>query len=101
MCLHSILIDPKNPKRIFIAISAAGAFRTEDGGKTWKPINRGLHSQYIPDSNAEVGHCVHRIAMHSSRPDRLYMQTNWYWMGSDNSGDSWTQESGEFPTAFT
>src|SRR2546423_14544416 len=64
MCLHTILIDPQNPQRMFIAISAAGTFRTDDGGQTWKPINRGLHSQYIPDPNAEVGHCVHRIAMH-------------------------------------
>ena len=70
MCLHTILLDPTNPQRIFIAISAAGAFRTDDGGKTWRPINRGLHSEYIPDPNAEVGHCVHRIAMHPSRPER-------------------------------
>src|SRR5437870_2450849 len=77
MCLHTILLDPKNPNRIFIAISAAGAFRTDDGGKTWKPINRGLHSQYIPDPNAEVGHCVHRIALHPSRPNTLFMQKHW------------------------
>src|SRR5207253_2782896 len=77
MCLHTILLDPKNPQRIFIAISAAGAFRTDDGGKTWQPINRGLHSQYIPDPNAEVGHCVHRIAMHPSHPDKLFMQKHW------------------------
>src|SRR6266511_2825997 len=69
MCLHTILLDPKNPKRIYIAISAAGAFRTDDGGTTWKPINRGLHSQYIPEPSAEVGHCVHRIALHPSRPN--------------------------------
>src|SRR5207253_1224438 len=56
MCLHSILHDPSNPKRMVIAISAAGAFRTDDGGKTWKPINKGLHSQYIPNPTAEVGH---------------------------------------------
>ena len=68
LCLHTILIDPSNPERIFIAISAAGAFRTDDGGKTWKAINRGLKSEYIPDPDAEVGHCVHRIAMHRSRP---------------------------------
>src|ERR1051326_757105 len=63
MCLHSILLDPKDPNRIYIAISAAGAFRTDDGGKTWKPINKGLYSKYIPDPNAEIGHCVHHIAM--------------------------------------
>ena len=87
MCLHTILLDPSNPDRMFIAISAAGAFRTDDGGKTWKPINQGLHSQYIPDPTAEVGHCVHRIAMHPSRPGVLFMQKHWDVMRSDNAGD--------------
>src|SRR5438477_1182974 len=100
MCLHSILLDPKNSKRIFIAISSAGAFRTDDGGKTWKPINQGLHSQYIPDPNAEVGHCVHRIAMNPSRPDVLYMQKHWDVMRSDDAGDNWREVSGNLPTDF-
>jgi len=100
MCLHTILIDPKNPKRMFIAISAAGAFRTDDGGATWKPINKGLISQYIPDPNAEVGHCVHRIAMHPSKPNTLFMQKHWDIMRSDNGGDSWTEVSGNLPTDF-
>ncbi len=100
MCLHSILLDPQNPDRIFIAISAAGAFRTDDGGKTWKPINRGLRSQYIPDPNAEVGHCVHRIAMHPSRPSTLFMQKHWDVMRSDDAGDNWHEVSGNLPTDF-
>jgi photosystem II stability/assembly factor-like uncharacterized protein len=100
MCLHSILIDPKNPKRMFIAISAAGAFRTDDGGNTWKPINRGLKSQYIPDPAAEVGHCVHHIAMHPSKPGVLFMQKHWDVMRSDNAGDQWTEVSGNLPTDF-
>jgi photosystem II stability/assembly factor-like uncharacterized protein len=100
MCLHSILLDPKNPQRIYIAISAAGAFRTDDGGKNWKPINRGLHSQYIPDPNAEVGHCVHHIALHPSRPSTLFMQKHWDIMRSDDAGDSWREVSGNLPTDF-
>jgi photosystem II stability/assembly factor-like uncharacterized protein len=100
MCLHTILIDPKSPDRIYIAISAAGAFRTDDGGKTWQPINRGLHSEYIPDPNAEIGHCVHRIAMHRSHPDRLFMQKHWDVMRSDNAGDQWKEISGNLPTDF-
>jgi photosystem II stability/assembly factor-like uncharacterized protein len=100
MCLHTILIDPRNPERMFIAISAAGAFRTEDGGGTWKPINRGLRSQYIPDPDAEVGHCVHRIAMHPSRPDTLFMQKHWDVMRSDDGGDNWREVSGNLPTDF-
>jgi hypothetical protein len=100
MGLHTILLDRSNPNRIFIAISAAGAFRTDDAGKTWKPINQGLQSQYIPDPKAEVGHCVHRIAMHPSRPDVLYMQKHWDVMRTDNAGDQWTEVSGNLPTDF-
>jgi photosystem II stability/assembly factor-like uncharacterized protein len=100
MCLHTILIDPKNPQRMYIAISAAGAFRTDDGGKTWKPINRGLRSQYIPDQDAEVGHCVHHIALHGSNPDTLFMQKHWDVMRSDNAGDQWREVSGNLPTDF-
>ncbi|MDT8397355.1 MAG: hypothetical protein RQ899_01930 [Pseudomonadales bacterium] len=100
MCLHTILLDPGNPARIYVAISAAGAFRTDDGGRNWKPINQGLHSQYIPDPKAEVGHCVHRLAMHPARPDVLFMQKHWDIMRSDNAGESWTEVSGNLPTDF-
>ena len=100
MCLHTIVADPTDPQRIFIAISAAGAFRTDDGGTTWKPINRGLVSGTIPAPEAEVGHCVHRIALHKSHPNRLYMQKHWDVMRSDNAGDSWTEVSGNLPTDF-
>ena len=98
--LHTILIDPTNPQRMFIAISAAGAFRTGDGGSTWTPINRGLKSQYIPDPDAEVGHCVHRIALHPSRPDTLFMQKHWDVMRTDDAGGQWTEISGNLPTDF-
>jgi len=101
MGLHTILLDPTNPQRIFIAISAAGAFRTDDGGQTWKPANSGLKSPYeLPDPDAEVGHCVHRIALHPSRPGVLYMQKHWDIMRSDNAGDSWHEVSGNLPTDF-
>ena len=100
MCLHTILIDPANAKRMFIAISAAGAFRTEDGGETWQPINQGLRSQHIPDPTAEVGHCVDRLAMHRSRPQVLFMQKHWDVMRTDNGGDMWREISGNLPTDF-
>jgi BNR/Asp-box repeat len=101
MCCHTIVQDPKNPKRIFVAISAAGAFRTDDAGQTWKPINQGLKSPHeLPDPTAEVGHCVHRIALHPSRPDVLYMQKHWDVMRSDNAGDMWQEVSGNLPTDF-
>ena len=100
MGLHTIVIDPRNPRRIFIAISAAGVFRTEDGGANWKPVNKGLVSQYIPDPNAEVGHCVHRIAMHPSRPNVLFMQKHWDVMRSDDGGENWREVSGNLPSDF-
>jgi photosystem II stability/assembly factor-like uncharacterized protein len=100
MCLHTILADPSDPGRIFIAISAAGAFRSDDGGQTWRPINRGLRSEHIPDPTAEVGHCVHRIAMHPSRPSVLFMQKHWDVMRSNDRGDSWQEVSGNLPSDF-
>jgi photosystem II stability/assembly factor-like uncharacterized protein len=100
MCLHTIVIDPSDPARIFIAISAAGVFRTDDGGDTWRPMNRGLRSEGIPDPDAEVGHCVHRLAMHPSRPNTLFMQKHWDVMRSDDAGESWQEVSGDLPTDF-
>jgi photosystem II stability/assembly factor-like uncharacterized protein len=100
MCLHTIVQHPRDPGRIVVAISAAGVFRTDDAGKTWRPINRGLRSEQIPDPAAEVGHCVHRLAMHPSRPDVLFMQKHWDVMRSDDGGESWREISGDLPTDF-
>jgi photosystem II stability/assembly factor-like uncharacterized protein len=100
MCLHTILLDPVDPKRMFIAISAAGAFRTDNDGETWRPINKGLKSEYIPNPTAEVGHCVHRLAMHPSRPNVLFMQKHWDVMRSNDAGGSWHEVSGNLPTDF-
>lgn len=100
MCLHTILLDKNNPLRIYVAISAAGAFRSDDGGKTWRSITKGLSSLHIPDPTAEIGHCVHRIAMHPSRPEVLYMQKHWDVMRSDNAGELWHEVSGNLPSDF-
>mgnify|MGYP001106523254 FL=1 len=100
LCLHTILLDPGNPRRMVVAISAAGTFRTDDGGETWQATNRGLRSDYLPDEDAEVGHCVHRIALHPSRPDVLFMQKHWDVMRSDNAGESWHEVSGNLPSDF-
>ena len=100
MCLHTVILDPSDPARIYIAISAAGAFRSDDSGQTWQPINRGLHSAQIPEPTAEVGHCVHHIAMHRSRPNVLFMQKHWDVMRSDDAGDNWQEVSGNLPTDF-
>ena len=100
LCLHTILIDPRDERRIYVAISAAGAFRSDDGGESWRPINRGLHSEGIPDPEAEVGHCVHRIALHPDRPDVLFMQKHWDVMRSDDAGGTWREVSGNLPSDF-
>lgn len=100
MCLHTILLDPTDPQRMYVAISAAGVFRSDDGGDTWRPINNGLVSDYIPDPTAEIGHCVHRIDMHPANPQVLYMQKHWDVMRSDNGGGSWTEVSGDLPSDF-
>jgi photosystem II stability/assembly factor-like uncharacterized protein len=100
MCLHTILLDPGNPQRMTVAISAAGAFRTDDAGETWQPINKGLHSAQIPNPTAEVGHCVHSLAMHRSRPEVMYMQKHWDVMRSDDAGDTWYEVSDNLPSDF-
>jgi len=100
LCLHTILLDGRHAGRMFVAISAAGAFRSDDGGTTWRPINRGLKSEGLPDPEAPVGHCVHRIAQHPDRPEVLFMQKHWDVMRSDDAGESWTEVSGDLPSDF-
>ncbi|MGE5291617.1 MAG: WD40/YVTN/BNR-like repeat-containing protein [Micromonosporaceae bacterium] len=100
MCLHTIVLDPRHAGRMFVAISAAGVFRSDDAGTTWRPANRGLRSGGIPDEDAETGHCVHRIAMNPSRPDVLFMQKHWDVMRSDDAGESWQEVSGNLPSDF-
>jgi photosystem II stability/assembly factor-like uncharacterized protein len=100
MCLHTILVDPANEKRIYVAISAAGAFRSDDGGETWQVATRGLRSEFLPDPEAAVGHCVHNLAMHPSRPDTVFMQKHWDVMRTDDAGEHWTEISGNLPTDF-
>lgn len=100
MCLHTILLDPNDANRIFVAISAAGTFRTDDGGQSWRPVNGGLSSGEIPQPDADIGHCVHNIAMHPKRPNVLYMQKHWDVMRSDDGGEMWREVSGNLPSDF-
>jgi photosystem II stability/assembly factor-like uncharacterized protein len=100
MGAHTILVDPGNPRRLFVAISAAGVFRSDDGGRTWRTATRGLRSNHLPVPDAEVGHCVHCIAMHPDRPDTLFMQKHWDVMRSDDGGESWREVSGNLPSDF-
>jgi hypothetical protein len=100
MCLHTILLDPRENGQMFVAISAAGVMRSDDAGKSWRPVNSGLRSDSLPDPEAEVGHCVHHLARHPSRPDVLFMQKHWHVMRSDDAGESWRKISGNLPSDF-
>src|SRR3712207_5678269 len=98
LCLHTVVQDPTDPRRLHVAVSAAGVFTTDDGGASWRPANKGLVSGGIPDEQAEVGHCVHKLALHPSRPQTLFMQKHWDVMRSDDGGGSWYEISGDLPT---
>jgi len=100
MCLHTILMDPTDPKRMYVAISAAGAFRSEDGGENWEVATSGLSSDFLPEPEAPVGHCIHKLAMHPSRPGTLFMQKHWDVCRSDDAGRNWTEVSGNLPSDF-
>jgi hypothetical protein len=100
LCLHTILPDPRDPRRMLVAISSAGVFATSDGGTTWSPSNRGLRSDFMPEPEAEVGHCVHKLARHPDRPDVVFMQKHWDVMRSDDGGGTWREISGDLPTDF-
>ena len=100
LCVHTVILDPANAQRLFVAISAAGTFRSDDGGVSWKAINQGLRSNHIPDGTAEIGHCVHHVAQHRARPNVLFMQKHWDVMRSDDAGDNWVEVSGNLPTDF-
>jgi photosystem II stability/assembly factor-like uncharacterized protein len=99
LCLHTLILVPGS-QRMFAAISAAGVLRSDDAGTTWRPVNSGLRSEFLPNPTAEVGHCVHRIAMHPSRPNTLFMQKHWDVMRSDDAGESWREVSGNLPSDF-
>ena len=100
LCLHTVLLHPTRPQRLWAAVSAAGAFRSDDGGASWLPVNRGLSSAGLPDPTAEVGHCVHKMALHPDRPDTLFMQKHGAVMRSDDAGDSWHDIAGNLPSDF-
>jgi len=100
LCLHTIKPRADDPDSMLVAISAAGVLATDDGGATWEPANTGLRSEFMPEPEAEVGHCVHKLARHRARPDVVFMQKHWDVMRSDDGGRSWREISGDLPTDF-
>jgi hypothetical protein len=89
MCMHSVVLDPDDPARMWVAVSTAGVYRSDDGGATWSARNNGVRADFLPDKHPEFGQCVHKIALAAGRPDRLYLQNHWGLYRSDDAGDSW------------
>jgi hypothetical protein len=100
LCLHTIIPDPANPDRTLIAISAAGVYRTDDGGETWRARNVGVRAEFLPDKHPEFGQCVHKVVHHPSRPERLFLQNHWGLYRSDDWGETWQDIANGVPSDF-
>jgi len=101
LCLHTIVLDPRDQDRMYIAVSAAGVYRTDDGGQTWQPRNKNVLADFNPDKFPEFGQCVHKLEMHPSRPEVLFQQNHCGVYRSDNCGDDWIDiGEGKLPTRF-
>jgi len=100
MCMHTVMPDPVDSKRMIIAVSTAGSYRTEDGGKTWRARNQGVRAEFLPEKYPEFGQCVHKIAQSTSKPQRLYLQNHWGLYRSDDGGDTWQDIANGVPSDF-
>ncbi|MFQ5993878.1 MAG: WD40/YVTN/BNR-like repeat-containing protein [Acidiferrobacterales bacterium] len=98
--LHSICVDPRTPERLLVAVSAGGVYRSEDGGQTWVPANRGVRAENLPQDNPETGHNVHRLIMHPLHPQRLYRQCYNGTYRSDDGGGTWVEITAGLPSDF-
>jgi hypothetical protein len=101
-CLHTVLPHPTNPNDVLVAMSAAGIYRTRDGGANWEPANRGIQAAFLPEDQRfpEFGQCVHKVALHPDRPDRLFAQNHFGVYRSDDRGGSWTAIESGLPSNF-
>jgi photosystem II stability/assembly factor-like uncharacterized protein len=100
LCLHTIVLDPVNRDRMLVAISTAGVYRTDDGGRSWTPRNKGVRAEFLPNKQPEFGQCVHKVVQHPARPGRLFLQNHWGLYRSDDWGDSWTDIANGVPSDF-
>jgi photosystem II stability/assembly factor-like uncharacterized protein len=100
LCLHTVIVDPEEPKRIFIAVSTAGVYRSDDGGESWQSRNVGVRAVFLPDKYPEFGQCVHKIVMDGANPQRLFLQNHWGLYRSENGGDSWHDIANGVPSDF-
>ena len=100
LILHSIVLDPQDQQRMYVGISTAGVYRTDDGGKSWVPKNKDVRADFLPDPYPEVGQCVHKFALHPTKPDILYQQNHCGMYRSDDRGDNWVDIGDELPSRF-
>jgi photosystem II stability/assembly factor-like uncharacterized protein len=100
LCLHTVLLDPSRRERMHVAISTAGVYRTDDRGRSWRTAHKGVRAQFLPNKYPEFGQCVHKIARHASRPDRLYLQNHWGLYRTDDAGESWKDVANGVPSDF-
>ena len=100
LCMHTVLVDPADANRIRIAVSTAGMYVTEDGGATWRPSNRGVRADFLPDKHPEFGQCVHKVVQSPQRPERMYLQNHWGLYRSDDRGESWVDVANGVPSDF-
>ncbi len=100
--LHTILIDPRDPRKLLVAISTGGVYLSDDGGQTWRASNKGIRAQHMPEDQRypEYGQCVHKVARDGADPDRLYLQNHFGLYRSDNGGGSWTDIANGVPSDF-
>jgi photosystem II stability/assembly factor-like uncharacterized protein len=102
LTLHHIIVDPDDPKRIWVAISSAGVYYSADGGQIWEPRNKGVRADYLPEDQRypEFGQCAHSIAKAPGMPDRLYQQNHCGMYRSDDAGQTWTSIEDGLPSTF-
>lgn len=100
LALHTIVLDPSDKQRMYVAISAGGVYRTADGGRTWTAQNRGIRAMFMPNKYPEFGQCVHKIALHPDRPERLFLQNHWGLYRSDDGAETWTDIANGVPSDF-
>lgn len=100
LALHTILPDPADDQRMYVAISSGGVYRTDDGGLSWSPKNQGIRTTFLPGKYPEFGQCVHKIVLHPARPERLFLQNHWGVYRSDDRGDNWTDIGNGLPSDF-
>jgi photosystem II stability/assembly factor-like uncharacterized protein len=100
LCLHTILLDPEDQKRIRIAISTGGMYVTEDAGKSWRPSNQGVRAVFLPNKYPEFGQCVHKVVQSKRQPERMYLQNHWGLYRSDDRGETWNDVANGVPSDF-